>query len=141
LLGRYFAVNLGLVAPSLLGLGFILWSWLARQPGFLVPGGVLTGVGAGLLAERWLTSGYAIDRAAFFACFAAGWGSITWFSHIGFRRRVRWPLIPAAVMVAIALFHLGGADFRTFWRTVSPWWPLVLLVLGAWLVWSPGRRK
>ena len=72
LLDRSTSVQLGVVAPALLGLLFLVLALFQRKPAWLIPAGILLGVGAGLLAERFVSAGAAVDRAIFFLCFGGG---------------------------------------------------------------------
>lgn len=141
LLERYVALNLGQIAPLLIGVAFLVWSLMARQVGMLIPAGILIGVGAGLLAERMVTAGVAVDRALFFGCVAGGFALITLLAKLAFRQSVRWPLIPALVLAVIALVQLAGVEFREVGRLFRQLWPFAALALAAWLLLSSSRSK
>jgi hypothetical protein len=141
LLERYVAINVGQVAPLLIGVAFLVWSLLARHVGLLVPAGILIGVGAGLLAERFVTAGVAIDRALFLGCLAGGFALITLLAKLAFRQSVRWPLIPGLVLAVIAVFYLAGAEFRQAGQFFRQLWPFAALVVAGWLLLGSARTK
>jgi hypothetical protein len=141
LLERYVSIPLGLIAPALIGVAFLLWALLARQPAFLIPGGILMGIGGGLIAERLLTAGVAVDRAALLLGMGTGFLLVTVLSKLIFRQRVLWPLIPAGALVVIGLVHLAGADLQQGFRLARQLWPFAALLAAAWLWWSAGRRR
>ncbi len=122
----------------LMGLGFILWSALARSPGLLVPGGVLTGVGAGILLRQEYGNG------AFLLAMAGGFLLIAALSPILHSRRcgALWALWPAAGLGFAGLIQMAGPDLRALWRDLSPYWPLVLVAVAVYLlVTKPARDK
>jgi hypothetical protein len=104
-----------------------------REYGLLVPGGILTGLGAGIAARTWLGPAgapvllglglgfllvYGLDRAS--GAQRAG-GS--------------WPLIPGGILVVIGL--IGAARGFGAARAVAAWWPVLLVALGIWLLLRP----
>ena len=68
-----------------LGVAFIVWAALGRVAALLVPGGILTGVGTGIL----LHSEY--GGAVFLLALAGGFALIPVLSLLLFQRRVGWP--------------------------------------------------
>jgi hypothetical protein len=95
----------------LLGIGLVLLVLFAvsRNPGALIGGGIVTGLGAGVLVAA-NTEG---DVAAAAVLFGLGFGFLgVWL--VGTLMRVReaslWPLIPAAILVVIGIVVLSGAE-------------------------------
>jgi hypothetical protein len=92
---------MGLAILPVLGGIFIVAGLIARNPGLLVPGGILSGIGLG----AYLTSVVFVDTtgelmgAAFLLAFAAGWVLITVLSLLIGRLQL-WPLIPGAIIGA-----------------------------------------
>lgn len=138
---RYTTFEVGRSVPLLLGLGFLTWSLLGREWGMLIPGGVLTGIGVGIMAQRVINAGAAMDQALFFWCFAGGWALIWLLSRAFFRRNVWWPLIPGAAMLVLGFGQLWRGEMREVWRTMAPLWPFLLLVVAAGLWFAPVRKK
>ena len=141
LVERHTGFRAGDALPLLLGLAFIGWALAGRVCGLLIPGGILTGIGAGILAERWSGSGAGHRDGLFLVCFAGGWVLITLLSLAGFRRRVWWPLIPATVLGAAGLGRLGYPELDTFWREARDYWPYALIVLALVLLLKAPREK
>jgi len=92
----------------LLGVAFLAWGALSHRTGLLIPGGVLTGIGLGVLVEAYPRILQGADpNGAFLLCFAAGWFLITLLSAL-FTCTQWWALIPGGIMAAI-----GGALIAT----------------------------
>lgn len=122
----------------LLGVGFIVWSALARSPGLLVPGGVLTGIGTGTLLRAEYGSG------AFLLAMAGGFLLIAALHPLMFGRGKKgalWPLWPAAGLGFAGLVQLTGPDARQWFRAVQPFWPYVLIVVAVFLLFAKPSRK
>lgn len=141
LIDRYTALEAHLVAPLVLGLAFLAWALLAREPALLVPGGILSGLGAGVLARRAVSGGAVLDDALFLLCFGAGWGLITLLNRTSFNRQVWWPLIPGGIMALLGVLQLAGPTFRGVWRSAGNLWPFVVLGVALWLLLSGPRRR
>jgi len=122
----------------LLGVGFIVWSALARSPGLLVPGGVLTGIGIGTLLRP------AYGNGAFLLSMAGGFLLIAVLNPLMFERGKKgacWPLWPAAGLGFAGLLQLAGPDVREWFRAVRPFWPYALIAAALILFFTkPGRK-
>lgn len=140
LLDRYTSFNAQLAVPLLLGVIFTGWSIVGREWGLLVPGGILSGIGAGMVLQRSSDLSRASDSGLFLLCFAAGWVLITVISIAVFKRRVWWPLIPAGVLAVLAGARLAGSEFQRAMAFVQDLWPWALLVVAAWLIFARPRR-
>ena len=140
LLDRYTSFNAQLAVPLLLGVIFTGWSLVTREWGLLVPGGILTGIGAGVLFARSTDLSRVVDSGWFLLCFAGGWVLITVLSATHFKRRVLWPLIPAGVLGVIGASHLAVPEVQRGVRVIQDFWPWALLIVAAWLLFVKGRR-
>lgn len=136
LAGRELSFDYGHAMPLLLGLAFLAAAFLTAEGGLLVPGGILTGVGSGLLVQRLDGS-----SGAFFLCFAGGWLLIVALSWLRFGKKVWWPLYPAAVMVFIGLLQFAGPESRHWWRALRPYWPYGLIAAAVVLFFSKPRWR
>lgn len=122
----------------LLGAGFIAWSALARSPGLLVPGGVLTGIGVGILLRPEYGNG------AFLLSMAGGFLLIAVLYPLMFergRKNALWPLWPAAGLGLAGLVQLAGPDVRQWLRALQPFWPYALIAVALFMLFTkPGRK-
>jgi apolipoprotein N-acyltransferase len=112
----------------LLGLGLVLLLLFAvsRNPGTLIGGGIVTGLGAGVLVAV-NTEG---DVAGAAVLFGLGLGFIgVWL--VGTAMRVEgitfWPLIPGAILVVVGIVALAGTEAA---NTFELLWPILLIALG-----------
>ena len=125
-------VGENLILP-LLGIGFLGWSILSRNKGLLVPGGVLSGIGLGIIFSEsaWAIQleGYA-DGALFFVGFAAGWFAITALSTFFFSDFQWWPLIPGGIMLLLGTGLLTDGFLLEMLGQIGRYWPLILIVVG-----------
>lgn len=129
-----FAVQLlslnGDVIVLVIGLIFAVAFAATRRYGLLIPAGILTGLGAGILLENAgvvaepVVLGLGIGFLAIYAVDLVVTGVPApgrW-----------WPLIPGAILTVIAgvesTFGPEGA------RVIAQGWPVILIAAGAWLL-------
>lgn len=111
-----------------LGIGLVLLVLFAvsRNPGTLIGGGIVTGIGAGVLVAT-NTEG---DIAGAAVLFGLGFGFIgVWL--IGTLLRIKeitfWPLIPGAILVVVGMVVLSGSESA---KTFEKLWPVLLIGIG-----------
>lgn len=126
-----------------LGIFFLVWGVLTRNDGLMIPGGILSGIGLGIVlvtSGRWEDSGDT-SGAVFMGAFALGWVLITVFSALFTDETHWWPLIPAAVMALIsaALFVEGPFQVALDW--LGKLWPLALIIGGIAILLGARRLK
>ena len=118
----------------LMGAGFIVWAALARNPGLLVPGGILSGIGVGTLLRG------EFGNAAFLFSMAGGFLLISVLQLLLFGRRkesvwgVWWTVFPAGGLALAGLLQVAGPDVRAWLRATGPVWPYVLIAVAVWLL-------
>ncbi len=138
LLQRWF--NITTYAFLLLGLSMLAWGSLTRRTGWLIPGGVLSGIGLGILVMEgpWKFPAET-QGGVFLLCFAFGWFAITLLSAI-FTCTQWWALIPGGIMAVI-----GGAILVTNggirWQDLNLFYAAVLIVVGLLLLFFRGRTR
>jgi len=125
-LGRFFLLALGL--------GFVVWGIASRSAGLFIPGGILTGLGAGVLLEDILSASGDLSGAIILLCFAAGWGLIRLLSILFTRDRMLWALIPGGIMALIGLALLAGPEGLNILGAVGKFWPVILILVGLYLI-------
>jgi hypothetical protein len=116
----------GEVFVLLIGVGFLGAYVMTRAYGFLVPAGILTGLGTGILVESWGGPGEAVTLGL-----GAG------FLAIAVVDRLRgssgsgwwWPLIPGSILTVTAASTITGL------RNLGSYLlPAALILLGAFLL-------
>lgn len=127
--------TLGAWPLVMLGLIFTAAGISTHTAGWLIPGGVLNGIGLGaLLVESGLAAGDPAEGGVFLLAFAAGWASIYALSRLFTAEPLRWTLIPAGVMALIGAPLLMGAAGEAALSTLFGWlgliWPVALIVAG-----------
>jgi hypothetical protein len=114
-----------------LGVIFIVGSISSRNPGLMVPGGILLGIGFGVFLSD--TMFFAVAESArsglFLLGFAGGFASITVLSTIFTSRTQFWALIPATFLALIGGALLFGGTAVNMLVFLGRVWP-VFLILG-----------
>jgi hypothetical protein len=112
----------------LVGIGIVLLLLFAvsRNPGTLIGGGIVTGLGAGVLVAANTTG----DIAGAAVLFGLGLGFVgVWL--VGTLLRIPetkvWPLIPGAILVVIGLVVLAGPEAG---EALEWLWPVALIGVG-----------
>jgi hypothetical protein len=126
------AETLGLLFLPALGGLFLIAGIVGGQVGFIIPGGILTGIGLGAIFTQnpSLAATETAQGGVFFLGFALGWLLITVLSKLFTNETQWWPLIPGAIMALIGgALMLGGAALNVL-EFVGRWWPLILVALG-----------
>jgi hypothetical protein len=133
-------VDIGNYIVLMLGLGMLVWGSVSRRTGWIIPGGVLTGIGLGILAQEghWFFPAAGQD-GVFLLCFAFGWFLITLLTGI-FTCTQWWALIPGGIMAVI-----GGSILITNgairWQDLNLVYAILLLCIGLFLIVYKGRAK
>ena len=123
LLGGRFSEVVAAGGPALwIGLGFLVWWAFSGNYGLLVPAGVLTGLGVGLM----------LAHADFYGnpvALGLGVGFLAVYALDALRRHSRsswWPLAPGVALVLIGLLQNTSG-----WDSLGDLgWPLFLIVVG-----------
>ena len=95
LLAHWFVLDVGIYLPLLLGLGMLAWGAFSHSQGWIIPGGILSGIGIGMLvfSGPWkIASEY--QPSVFLLCFALGWFLIPLFTRLFTSCMHWWPFIP-----------------------------------------------
>jgi hypothetical protein len=136
-LGEYFGTLL------LLGLGliFMVAGILTREEGWFIPGGILTGLGAGvaLMASPWAARLPGEAGGWFLLVFAAGWALIPIMTAIFGDETHWWALIPGGIIGLVGAAVLFGGVFIDALEWAGKLWPLALIVIGGSLLWKARR--
>jgi hypothetical protein len=127
---QQFGLN-GDVIVLLIGLAFAVGYAATRTYGLLVPAGILSGLGSGILLEDYypqmnepVVLGLGLGFLAIYlvdSIVAGNAGVARW-----------WPLVPGGILTTVAISNgvfgsAGAAALKT-------WWPVLLIVVGAFLL-------
>lgn len=115
-----------------LGIFFLAWGVISHNDGLMVPGGILTGIGLGivLIAGPLNLGDGDLSGAVFMGAFALGWVLITIFTALFTEKTHWWPLIPAAIMAIISGAILVQGPFMFALEWLGKLWPLALIAGG-----------
>ena len=124
----------------MLGLGMLVWGSLSHRTGWIIPGGVLSGIGMGILAMEGPWRFPAADQnGVFLICFAFGWFLIAILTAL-FTCFQWWALIPGGIMALI-----GGSVLVTNgtirWEDLNLVYAVILIAIGLVLLVYKGRAK
>ena len=127
----------GEAVVAVIGAAFLAAYAFTRQYGFLVPGGIMSGLGVGIVLQSQAT---AEEGGVVVIGLGLGFLSIYVIDLLVRRSsRLWWPLVPGGILTAIGI--LIEAD-RVEVLTGLDWlWPLVLIAIGAIVLLSQVRRR
>ena len=126
--------HLFLFAP---GLVFLAWGLISRHIGPVIPGSILTGLGAGvyLITQPSMALGEMAIGATIMLPLASGFFLIALLSLYTERGRLAWwPLIPGSMLAAFGGLMLGGESGFKALQMFGMAWPVVLILCGAALI-------
>lgn len=126
----------GAIAPALVGAALLGAFAITRSQGYLVPGGVLTGLGIGLLVETMQGPGGAVPIGL-----GAGFVFVSLLDHLaaGGRSGRWWPLVPGLLLLTIGWAQY--AQSRGMLTSLERWWPALLIVAGLWMLYRRRRVR
>lgn len=117
----------GVVAA--IGVAFLTAYAFTRNYGFLVPGGIMTGLGIGIICENRLNG----EGAPVLLGLGLGFISIAVIDLA--RRRTQWgwwPLIPGGILTLIGLMLAAGQVGLLGY--IGRWWPAILILIGLYVL-------
>ncbi|MDX1413681.1 MAG: hypothetical protein R3293_05780 [Candidatus Promineifilaceae bacterium] len=134
-LGTYFVLGLGVF--------FLAWGVIAHNDGLMIPGGILTGIGLGivLLAGPLNLDDGNLGGSVFLGAFALGWVIITVFTALFTEKTHWWPLIPAAIMALISGAILVEGPFLVVLEWIGKLWPVALIAGGIAIILSARKMR
>jgi hypothetical protein len=123
---------------GLIGAIFIISAFLSRKSGLLVPGGILLGINTATMLQGFHPVG-PDGAGTFLLVFAGGWLLITVFSVIlnmidSSSKIMLWPLIPGGIIGTVGGLLMMGANGLYLLSQLSLVWPVVLILLGIWII-------
>ena len=134
--------NFGIFIVAGLGAIFLLWGILTRNDGLIIPGGILSGIGWGIVAvSSNMFAGTEMEGGLFLIVLALGWFSITVLTAIFTDETHWWALIPGSIIGVLGLAVSFGGVFMNVLEFAGKFWPLILIGLGVWALFEAFRSK
>jgi hypothetical protein len=118
------------VIVLVIGLVFGIAFAATRRYGLLIPAGIMTGLGAGILLEDFGAAGEP-------AMLGLGLGFLAIYAVDALTSGARepgrwWPVIPGSIITVIG--GASGIFGEEGTRAIEQGWPIVLIAVGAWLL-------
>jgi len=135
LAGRFLgSVGLDLLFLPTLAAAFLTAGMVWRKIGFIIPGGIIAGIGTGSLLTELLALSGGLEDGIFMLSFAAGWVLVSLLSTVIAENFVWWPLIPAGIMTLIGIAELGSTWAFGVVSISNIVWPFALISAGVYLM-------
>lgn len=133
----FFAQRMGIGGEgvvAVIGLAFLAAYAFTGQYAFLVPGGIMTGLGIGIIYETRLGA----NGAPVLLGLGLGFISITVISRLDSRAGGHWwALIPGGILTLVGLLLAAGQTGTL--GAIARWWPALLIVLGLYIIYRQRR--
>ncbi|HPH95423.1 MAG TPA: hypothetical protein PKW33_05740 [Anaerolineaceae bacterium] len=127
-------LNFGYYFMAVLGVIMLALGVFTREEGWIIPGGVVGGIGLGIITTASPLSaafGQIESGGIFLLSFAAGWFIIPLFSVLFTKSRNYWAFIPGSIMAVIgALILLKDVGGLTALELIGKVWPVILIIIG-----------
>jgi len=125
-----------------LGLAFVVIGIVTRQGGWFIPGGILTGLGAGTgLLVSPLAARLGGDEGGWFLLvFAGGFVLIPILTAIFSDETLWWGFIPGGIIGLVGLALIFGGVFMNTLDWAGKLWPVALIIVGGLLLWRVRRQ-
>lgn len=112
---------------AVIGAGFLIAYAATRTYGFLIPGGIMTGLGIGIVIQA-----QAVASQGEPVLLGLGIGFLAIYAVDAVVRRSEalwWPVIPGGILTTIGV--LVGTGRESWLENAGSWWPAILIVIGA----------
>ncbi len=128
----------GLLILPALGLVFLVWGFMSHRFGLVVPGCILTGIGVPVfLSEQVLNISGEDTGGLVVLGLGLGFAAMTLIAPMMREKRLLWPLIPAAILGIVGVLLIIGGEALKVLETAGRFWPVILLVIGVYLLLKP----
>ena len=134
----------GQMIVLLLGVIFLAWGVMVRHPGPLIPGCILSGLGAGIVLSQWLSASISGQAQGGIVTLCLGLGFLLIMPVLQFVTRQGahwWPLIPGGILTLTGFGLLLGDAGLTMLTWTGRLWPLALIGVGGALLYQALRSQ
>ncbi len=134
---------LSVILLLLIGIVMITWGLMARSAAPLIPGGILTGLGIGVVLLRtvYINAIGTTQGAVILLALGLGFLAIMPLTLIIQPTTHWWPTIPGSILVVIgALLALGESGLPML-NFVGTFWPLTLIIAGILIIWRAQTKQ
>lgn len=137
--------NSGLISKLLLpvlGVIFLAWGIMTSRDGPMIPGGILTGLGVGVLLAQEVFHLSSMDESGLITlCLGLGFLLIVPLSAFFTRKRHWWPTIPGSILVVVGIAMFVGNNAPDVLTVLGRIWPVGLIIAGVFWLWQVWRKK
>jgi hypothetical protein len=139
----YNSSEVGLFILPTLGILFIVWGLVARVPGLLIPGGILTGLGLGTVISELAFASAAGDTRGGIIVLGLGVGFLMIMPLIMIISSARhwWSLIPGGILAITGIALLAGGPALSVLSLLGRLWPIAPIIVGVALIWQMLRKR
>ncbi len=132
----------GLLILPAIGLLSMSWGVITKETSLIIPGGISSGLGWGvLLAQKAFgTTAGNVQGGVIVLGLAAGFLIIIPLSQL-IQRAHPWPVIPGGILGVLAILLLLGQSARPLLDMIGTWWPIAIIILGGVLLWQMVANK
>jgi hypothetical protein len=125
-------IEIGGLVVLVIGLALLGAFTYTRHYGYLVPAGILTGLGVGIILEQVLDLTGEASGGVIVLSLGLGFVSIWVIGQlVNIQRALWWPLVPGGILSVVGGALLVGGDAVR----VLDWWGLVLVAIGLFVLW------
>jgi hypothetical protein len=136
----------GLLIVPVVGILLLLYGGISGRVGFMIPGSIVTGVGLGTLISQELMpdANATVQSGVIVIGLALGFLAIPPIRQVSASRHPFWPWIPGGILLIVGICLIVGGPLLNVLAFIGTYfWPLVLVAVGAYLLWrayNPSQR-
>lgn len=118
------------------GSGLLIWGLGRKWIGLIIPGSILSTIGAGIYFAwaKATTSAGLSETGIMLVWFALGWGAIIVFFRIINARFIWWPLIPGGIMAVVGWGLYSGGSPNAALSFIGNTGSIGVLIFGLYLI-------
>lgn len=129
---------IGLWVLLALGVLFLAWGVVTRNVGPLIPGGILSGLGVGVLLANGMPGAWSemTNGGIVVLCLGLGFLSIVPLSAMVSGKAQLWAMIPGGILTLVGVALFAGNMGVQLLALAGYAWPLILIAIGVYIIWK-----